>query len=121
MNIRGGHTIEVFRNATVKDRHGDPADGQPERIGTIDHCVLQWATAQGEWLKAHPAGTFQETSSLLPVIFAPRDAAIQLRERDRVKLNGDTYRIIGDRVWDEDHPMTGSNFGYYMIQAQKVS
>lgn len=107
MRIRGGHTIEVYRSAS-KDRHGDAVDSL---VGTIENVVVQWVSA-------NPVDRLQETDSMSTVVFAPRDAAVKLKARDRFKLNGETYQVVGDRSWDETHPVTGYNFGYYMMQVQ---
>lgn len=107
MKIRGGHTVEVYRS-TGKDRHGDGIDAL---IGTIDNVVFQWASA-------NPVDRAQENDMMSTVIYCPRDAAIRLQARDRVKFNGEMYAVVGDPAWDENHPVTGFNFGYYMMQVQ---
>lgn len=117
MRIRGGHTIEVWR-ASTQDRHGDR---NPVLIGTIEHVVLQWASAASVGLRFQSANSFQETSSLGAVLFAPRSAAIKLQARDRIVLKGEKYQVVGDRSWDEDHPVTGHDFGYYMVQVETVN
>lgn len=117
MRIRGGHTIEVYR-AVERDRHGDKSD---ELVGTIDHVVFQWASAASVGLRFKAADEFQESSSLSAVVFAPRTAGILLQARDRIKLNGEWYQVIGDRAWNEEHPATGHDFGYYMMQVEMVS
>jgi hypothetical protein len=104
MKIRGGHTIEVYRS-TGKDRHGD---GDKELIGTIDNVVFQWGSA-------NPVDRAEEVDSMSTVIFCPRRAAIRLQARDRFKFNQETYAVVGDRSWDENHPVTGHNFDYYMV------
>lgn len=111
MIIRGGHTIEVYRS-TGKDRHGDNTAVQ--MVGTIDNVVLQWVSA------AQVAGA-GEVTSMTTVAFCPKDAAVLLNEDDRFKLNGDTYAVVGGRLWDEDHPVTGTNFGYYIVKVVVMS
>jgi hypothetical protein len=110
MIIRGGHTIEVYRY-TGKDRHGD---GTKEPVGTIDHVLIQWGSS-------NPRDRAEETAMRSTVIYCPRDAAVHLQARDRFKLNGETYVVIGDRNWDEDSPVTGHDFGYYMMQVEVMS
>jgi hypothetical protein len=105
--IRGGHTIEVWRS-TGRDRFGDATE---TLVGTIEHVVFQWTSA-------NPMDRAQETDMMSTVIFCPRNAAIQLRARDRIKFRGETYAVIGDPSWNEDNPATGYNFGYYMMQVQ---
>lgn len=108
MKIRGGHTVEVYRVVTGRDRYGEAT---PQLIGSIDHVVFQWGTPR-------LVDDAQESDMFSTVIFAPRDAAIRLQARDRVKYNGEMYVVIGDRSWDENHPVTGHDFGYYMMQVE---
>lgn len=117
MRIIGGETIEVYRSASV-DRHGDAVHAF---VGTIDRVVFQWASAASVGLRFHPSNDFQESSKLSAVLFAPRDADLLLEARDRVKFGGETYQVVGDRAWDELHPATGHNYGYYMVQVETVS
>lgn len=111
MIIRGGHTISVYRS-TGKDRHGDNTAVQ--LVGTIDNVVVQWVSAA----QVSGAG---EVNSMTTVAFCPRDADVLLDEDDRFKLNGDMYAVVGDRLWDEDHPVTGTDFGYYMVKVVVMS
>ena len=117
MMLRGGHTIEVFRT-TGKDRHGE---GVQASVGTIENVFMQWASASTVGLRFQATDKFQETSQLNAVTFAPRHADLKLQARDRFKLNNDTYQVIGDRAWDEEHPITGHDFGYYMVQVEMVN
>lgn len=117
MRISGGQTIDVYRH--TKDRYGDK---QSEVfVGSIDHCVLQWASSASVGLRFHPSNDFEEAFRLSAVIFCPRDAAVVLESRDRFKYDGRTYQVAGERAWDQEHPVTGYNYGYYMIQVEVVS
>lgn len=116
MKIKGGHTVEVYR--FTRDRFGDETT---TLVGTIEHVVFQWASAASVGLRFHPTDSFQETSNLSAVVFAPRHAPITLQARDRIKLRGETYQVVGDRAWDEDHPVTGRDFDYYMMQVEMTN
>ncbi len=118
MRIVGGDTIEVFRTPG-RDRYGDKVS--EASVGTIEHCVFQWASAASVGLRFHKTDNFQETSTLSAVIFCPRDAAVKLQARDRFKFLGNTFQCVGDRAWDELNPATGHDFGYYMMQCEVVS
>lgn len=107
MKIRGGHSIEVYRKST-SNRHGD---GAGVLVGTIDNVVFQWSSPD-------PIEREQENDSLSTVVYCPRDSQVKLQARDRFKFNNETYQVVGDRSWDENHPATGHNFGYYMMQVQ---
>jgi len=110
MRLRGGHTIEVYR-AGSRDRYGDT---ELELVGTIDHVLVQWTSATA-------MDDAQEVEYMSTVVYCPRDAAIRLQEKDRFKLMGEWWAVIGDRVWDENHPVTGHNFGYYIMQAKVMA
>lgn len=107
MIVRGGHTIEVYR-PTARNRHGDAIN---EYVGTIDHVVFQWGSAD-------PVDRAQENDQMTTVIFCPKSASVKLQARDRFKFREETYSVIGDRSWDERHPITGADYGYYMVQVQ---
>lgn len=113
MIIRGGHTISVYRS-TGRDRHGDITAAALQLVGTIDHVVFQWASAS-------PVEGAAEVTSMSTVVFCPRDAAVKLRERDRIKFNNDNYVVVGGPSWDEVHPMSGTDFGYYMAKVMVMS
>ena len=117
MRIRGGHTVEVYR-ATNQDAYGDR---DWELIGSIDHVVFQWASAASVGLRFHPDDRFQETTGLSAVMFVPRGSTPAIEPRDRLKFNGETYQVVGDRAWDENHPVTNYNFGHYMVQVEVTS
>lgn len=117
ISLRGGHTIEVYR-ITGKDRHGE---GVLSPVGTIENVFVQWASAASVGLRFQATTKFQETSALNAVAFAPRHVDVKLQARDRFKLNDEMYQVIGDRAWDEEHPVTGYDFGYYMVQLEMVS
>lgn len=114
MKIIGGDTISVYR--FDRDRFGDKAN--ETHVGDIEHCVFQWANASSVGLRFHPNDNFQETASGSAVIFIPRDTAVKVEQRDRIKLHGHTYEVVGDRAWDIDNPPTGYNFGYCMVQVE---
>lgn len=109
MRVTGGHTVEVWRS--TRDRFGDKAS--EEMVGTVEHVLLDWHRPQ-------PSDGFQETATTDPVMFIPRDAAVQIQQRDRIKLDGTTYQVVGERMWDESHPVTGYNFSHYAVQVEAV-
>jgi hypothetical protein len=128
IRISGGSTVEVWR-VPDRDRHGD---GTPVKVGEIDHVVLQWGTTTG--LEFEPSNGFEETATLSTVMFVPK-TGIRVRQRDRLKLirglpepipfvaghHVTTYQVVGGRAWDMHHPMTGYDFGYYMVAVEAVT
>lgn len=117
MNIIGGQTVEVFRADTARDRFGDVTRSS---LGTIDHVVFQWASAASVGLRFHPSTDFRESSDLSAVMFIPKSSPIKLLARDRIKMGGNMFQVVGDRAWDETHPVTGYDFGFYMVQVETV-
>jgi len=110
MRLRGGHTIEVYRTSG-RDRFGD---SELQSVGFIEHVLVQWTGAQS-------MSSGEEVEFMSTVIYCPRDAAVKLREKDRFKLMGEWWAVIGDPIWDENHPITGHNFGYYVMQAEVMA
>lgn len=117
MRIIGGTEIEVWRQETSRDRFGDVTR---ELVGTIENCVFQWASAASVGLRFHNVEDFQENSKLSAVMFIPNDAEVRVQNRDRVVMGDRTFQVQGDRAWDETHPSTGHDFGYYMVQLEMV-
>lgn len=115
MNIIGGKTVEVFRRPE-RDRFGD---AEPVSVGTIDRVVFQWGSTANRTGFRSGEG-FRETADLGAVMFIPNDASVTVTARDRIKMGGDLFQVVGSREWDEPHPATGFNFGYYMVQVEAV-
>ncbi len=110
MRVNGGHTIEVWRS--TRDRFGDKAS--EEKVGEIANVLLDWHTPQA-------SGEFQETATQSPVMFIPRDAAVTVQQRDRIKLDGVTYAVVGQPMWRHDHPFTGFRFSHYQVQVEATT
>lgn len=110
MRILGGQTITVYR-PTRDDRHGDVENDV--LVGTIEHVVTQP-------VRVSPNEGFGETVEVIGILWCPRDSDIRLEDGDRVILNGNTYRCVGPRVHDEDHPGTGSHNPSYGIRVEAV-
>jgi hypothetical protein len=117
VRIVGGDTIEVLRSDGA-DRFGDQTFTS---VGTIDHVIIQWASASSAALRFQTPNAFQETSKISAVIFVPRYAAIQLEARDRIKLKNRLFQVVGDQEWNENHPITGTSYSHYMMQVEMVS
>ena len=117
MRITGGITVEVHRGDAPRDRFGDT---ERDLVGTIENCVFQWASAAGVQVRFANSNDFRETAELRAVLFAPNDDPIQIQGKDRLKFNGQWYQVTGSRSWDEAHPMTGYDYGYYQVQVETV-
>ncbi|MCK8644401.1 hypothetical protein [Mycobacterium colombiense] len=115
MNVTGGATVTVYR--TTKDRFGDTTDDTP--IGTISGCIFQPSTGLST-LRYEASQDFQETASIQTMLWAPRNADIKLQDKDRITLNGRKFRVVGDRAWDDNHPVTRTAFSHYAVEIQGV-
>lgn len=105
MRVSGGHTAEVWRS--TRDRFGDKATDA--LVGTIEHVLIDWRGFT-------PSDGFQETATLAPVMFVPK-TDIRVQARDRIMLDGKTFAVLGV-MWDEPHPVTGYDFGYYALDVE---
>jgi hypothetical protein len=121
MRITGGISVQVYRNDTPRDRFGDTSAGEPSLVGTIDHCVFQWATSASQGLRFRAGNDFRETAEIAAMVFCPNDDPIKIQGRDRLKIDGHTYQVVGEVAWNLPHPATGYDFGYYMVQVEAVS
>lgn len=118
MRVPGGATIEVLRSAVGPDRFGDKTFTS---IGTIEHVVVQWASASSSALRFHSSKNMEESASISAVLFCPRDAAIILQARDRVRMDDRLFQVVGDPEWRDDNPITGTRYSHYMMQVEMVS
>ena len=82
-------------------------------VGTIDHVLLDWRNPE-------PSVGFGETASTSLVMFLPRDA-MRVENRDRIKYGGAIYAVVGGRLWDEPHPVTGHNFTHYAVRVESTA
>lgn len=88
-------TLTVYRGDA--DKYGNP--------NKQDHGTVQGVFAWGTTQPTTPVGGRGEDASTGADLFVP--TGTDLRARDRVKrVNGDTYRIVGQVQWDHPHPMT---------------
>ncbi len=116
--IKGGHTVEVYRHS-ARDRYGDRLDS--ELVGTIPNCVVQWGVSTNRGVGLSQVEDFPgEHAGVTAILYAPRNATVRIRARDRLKFLGKTWQVVGDPVWDENHPVSGYNFGYYLVQIEAM-
>lgn len=101
--------MKVWR--ATRDRHGDKSTNT--LVGEQGDVLLDHHAAS-------PGDGFEETSSSSTVMFLPRDG-IKVEDRDRITLDGNTYAVIGGRMWDEPHPVTGYRFSHYMVKVDTTT
>ncbi|AXN45602.1 hypothetical protein MM1218R_03668 [Mycobacterium marinum] len=111
--LGGGETVQIYRG--TRNRFGDRDD---ELIGTITNALYQ--PASGPTIRYDSIGEFAEASKSEAGWWLPRSSAVKAQDKDRIVSGTRTYRAIGDRQWDTDHPITGSNLGYYFIATELV-
>jgi hypothetical protein len=102
IRLTGGQAAEV-RRAPGRDKFGDT---ELVKVGESDRVVIQWAS---RGLDFQPANDFGETATLVTVAFMPK-TDLRVEYRDRLKIDGHTYQVVGERAWDFPHPMTGRDF-----------
>lgn len=49
-------------------------------------------------------------------LFVPRGS--DLVNGDRITYQGRTFVVVGEPLWDMNHPMTGEDFGYVEVRIQ---
>jgi hypothetical protein len=54
------------------------------------------------------------------LIGCPRDAAIKLQNGDRIDIDSVRYAVIGPRLFDYDHALTGSPTRRYWVKVDAV-
>ena len=106
-----GETITIVRTLAGKDRHGDPLGDDTSH--TIAFCGVDWNAAYSNQ-------TFQDVQITDVDLFVPRGADIVAS--DKVELpDGRLFRVQGKPMWDQLHPMTGTDFGYKLVRLREVS
>ncbi|MDP7725091.1 hypothetical protein [Mycobacterium sp. TY814] len=112
MNITG-ETVSIYRG--TRDKFGDKTE---TLVGTISNALYQPAT--GPTIRYDSIGEFGEASKSEAGWWLPRSSAVKAHDKDRIVSGTRTYRAIGDRQWDMDHPINLSNLGYYFITTELV-
>ena len=110
MNLPFGDTVTIVR-ASARDRHGDPVGDDASH--SIDLCGIDW--------NATTSNTqFQDVQITDVDLYVPR--AADVLASDTVELpDGSTFRVVGRPMWDQVHPMTGTDFGYKLVRLREVS
>jgi hypothetical protein len=111
MRVTGGVTVQVYRGTA--DRHGDK---DATLVATVPGCV--WQPSTGLNLDYRPNDNFQETSSLTSILWIPQ--AADVRDRDRVKFNGGTFRVVGSPAWAGAHPVTRTKFSHKAVEIESL-
>jgi hypothetical protein len=77
-------------------------------LDDIENAVFAVEPAVGG-SRLHPDSVYRQSAQL----FVPRGSDI--RNGDRVTYQGRNWVVIGELLWDMDHPMTGEDFGYVEV------
>jgi hypothetical protein len=62
----------------------------------------------------------QESASTTVDLYVPRGSDVEARDRI-TRSNGETYAVVGHAMWDQDHPVTGRDFGWMVFQLQSTN
>ena len=103
-----GVLVTVLRSAT--DRHGDPVGDEADH--TINGCGVDWnATTSNR--------EFQDVQITDVDLYVPRAADVVAS--DKVEIGARTFHVLGKPMWDQVHPMTGTDYGYKLVRLREVS
>jgi hypothetical protein len=100
-------TLTVSRGAT---------DAMGNRTTAGTHTVpgvFAWRGFTADRDHHDSAGTTAE-------LYVKRDADVQARDRI-TRPNGQTYAVVGHAVWEQNHPITGRDFGWKVFQVESLS
>ena len=64
------------------------------------------------------AGADGPGSTQAGVVFTPR--GLDRKEGDRFPFGGHTYELVGNTRGDQDHPLTGADFGWVSHAVKRV-
>lgn len=104
-----GQTVTVLRYS-AKDRHGDPVGAEADH--TITGCGVDWnATTSNQ--------EFQDVQITDVDLYVPRAADVVAS--DKVEIGDRTFRVLGKPMWNQVHPMTGTDYGYKLVRLREVS
>lgn len=106
MRVRHGVTAEVSRRVT--DRFGD---GVWQNVGSVHPVAVDWQST-AETLDGG------EVTTTTVRAFIPRGADI--RPSDRLSLPGGMFHVTGAPMWDQRHPLTGTDFGFKVVELEEV-
>lgn len=108
--VRAGQTVTVKRDLG-KDDAGDPIAAAPPH--TIDNCVFWWSSVSENTDR-------RQTSIVTGSLALPRGSDI--KSTDRVEMaNGSKWTVVGPPQWDQDHPLSGRDFGYMIVEMRSVT
>lgn len=99
-----------------KDRHGDPI-GDPSR-----ELLEGWGI---DWNATYSNNQFQDVQTTDVDGFAPRDHDVIPGDRIeiidvRTGVTG-VFSVIGRPLWDQLHPMSGTDFGFKLVRLREVT
>lgn len=108
MTPANGQTITVTR--TLKDVYGNPV-GEPSSW-TIANVVYWQDSVSYDT-------TRRNTSIVIGYVSVPRGSDIQ--QADAVILADEReFQAMDNPEWDEDHPLSGADFGYMAVKIRGV-
>ena len=110
MNLPFGVTVTIVRTPS-RNRHGDPVGDDASH--TIEQCGIDWNATSSNT-------QFQDVEITDVDLYVPRAADVVAS--DKVELpDGSTFKVQGRPLWDQVHPMTGTDFGSKLVRLREVS
>lgn len=110
MRVPHGVTVTVSRDGG-RDAYGDLLPGQS---WTIPKVGVDWASPTDQ------TGEFREQSVTEIQVFIPRSSQ-PVRQGDKVTLpGGSRWVVVGSPLWDQVHPLTGTDFGLVEVKLRAV-
>jgi len=102
---------------TITPKRDAGSGGNPDwqDLPPIPHAVFALTNPARMFAREQPdrPGLYLQDGSL----FVPRGSDLQ--DGDRVDFQGKSYAIVGDALWDMDHPFTDDDLGYVEFVIRK--
>jgi hypothetical protein len=89
---------------------GEPGGGPA--LPPIENAVFMLEPAGGGINRMTATSVYPETG----ILFVPRGS--DLRNGDRVPFGSRNFVVVGEPLWDMNHPMTDEDFGYVEVRIQ---
>lgn len=109
VNLPFGETVTIIRTS-ARNRHGDPVGDDESH--SIEQCGVDWNASTSNT-------NFQDVQITDVDLYVPRSADVMAS--DKVDIDGRLFFVQGKPMWDQVHPMTGTDYGYKLVRLREVS
>lgn len=92
-------------------------------IGTVKGVlVTNWGNGFGISFRGRKGRRDTDETAPHSAELYVRRGVTDLRNRDRLtRADGQTYRVVGDSMWDRDHALSGSSFSWKVYQVESLN